>query len=314
MIKNSIMKSIFKVRYSAVACIVTVAMICMSIGASARGARSSRSVKKQVAELGYSVDSVVFKSVVTVHDYDLKMKIYSPDFEKFEGPRPAIVLFYGGGWNVRRMAQFEPFAEYFAKMGMVAFVADYRVATIDKSTPFESLMDAKSAMRHVRANAAKYKVNPDMIAAGGGSAGGYLAAATAMIEKYNEQSDDLSVDCRANLVISYNGVLDISPGGYAYERVGDEYRDFSPLHNIVPGTVPTILFLGDKDHIIPVKTYEYYHQSMLKVKSDCELWIYEGGKHGFFGGEKHYDDVMEKVCRFISKYGYLEMPAEGCEN
>jgi acetyl esterase/lipase len=68
----------------------------------------------------------------------------------FERPRPAIIFFFGGGWTGGTTRQFVSQARYFAARGLVAVLADYRVQTVDGTTPFDAVRDARSAVRWVR--------------------------------------------------------------------------------------------------------------------------------------------------------------------
>ena len=62
-------------------------------------------------------------------------------------PRPAIVFFFGGGWTTGTPIQFYPECAHFAAKGFVAISADYRIASVNRTTPFESVADGKSAIR-----------------------------------------------------------------------------------------------------------------------------------------------------------------------
>ena len=108
----------------------------------------------------------------------LFLHVFTPEGHKATDARPAIVFFFGGGWNGGTPKQFEPHCQYLAQRGMVAITAEYRVKSRNKTSPFECVADGKSAVRFVRANAAKLGVDPKRVAAGGGSAGGHVAAAT----------------------------------------------------------------------------------------------------------------------------------------
>jgi len=218
-----------------------------------------------------------------------------------------MVFFFGGGWNGGSTDQFEPHARYFSSRGIVCFLADYRVKSRQQTTPFESLKDAKTAIRYVRENAGTFHIDPDKIIAAGGSAGGHLAAAAALIDGHNEESDGLSVSCVPNALVLFNPVIDNGPGGYGYERIGDQYPTFSPLHNIRNGAPPTIFFLGTQDRLIPVETAKYYQILMERVGSRCELFLYEGEGHGFFNyrsPENYYHTVME-ADKFLQELGFL---------
>ncbi|WP_157493816.1 alpha/beta hydrolase [Draconibacterium sediminis] len=221
---------------------------------------------------------------------------------------PAMVFFFGGGWIGGDRSQFLNHAKYFSKRGLVCFLVDYRTRTKNNTTPFESLKDAKSAIRFIRINSSNFGIDANKIIASGGSAGGHLAAATALITDYNDDTDDLSMSCIPNALVLFNPVIDNGPGGYGYERIGDEYKSFSPLHNIRKGAPPTILFLGTNDNLIPVETANYYKKVMEKVGSICELYLYEGEGHGFFNYKnfENYKKTVYEADNFLQSLGYIE--------
>ena len=162
-------------------------------------------------------------------------------------------------------------------------------------------------MRYIRSHAEKFQIDPEKIIASGGSAGGHLATATTLIDGYNDSIDDLSINCRPNALVLFNPVIDNGPGVYGFERTGESYKDFSPLHNIREGASPTDIFLGTNDHLIPVETVEYYQTVMEKVGSRCELFLYEGQVHGFFNYKnfEFYHETLWKADEFLRSLGYL---------
>lgn len=190
---------------------------------------------------------------------------------------------------------------------MVCFLADYRVRERQGTTPFESLKDAKSAVRYIRQHAADFHLDTTKIVAAGGSAGGQLAAATALVKGFDEQTDNLSISCVPNALVLFNPVIDNGPGGYGYERIGETYKDFSSIHNVRKGAPPTIIFLGTKDHLIPVETAQYYKKVMEKVGSRCDLDLYEGQGHGFFNynNRDYYEKTVAKADEFLVSLGFL---------
>lgn len=226
----------------------------------------------------FSQELVLYKQIDTTKLY-LEVQ-YPPSFDSTQ-TYPAIVFFFGGGWISGDRAHFSHHADYFAERGLVTFLADYRTESKHKTSPFEALEDANSAMRFIRKNADQFHIDPRQIIASGGSAGGHLAAATAITSGYNSSQDDLNISPIPNALVLFNPVIDNGPGGYGYERIGDEYKDFSPLHTIKQGAPPTAIFLGTKDNLIPVETMSYYQKVMEKVGSRCELYLYEGEGHGF---------------------------------
>ena len=252
----------------------------------------------------YAQAQILYKTVDTTQLY---LTVYPSATKMPNKKSTAMVFFFGGGWNSGTVKQFEPQAIYFSQRGMTCILVDYRVNEKHKATHFESLKDAKSAIRYIRAHANDLQIDPSKIVASGGSAGGHLAAATALITDYNESTDNASVSCIPNALVLFNPVFDNGPGGYGYERIGDTYKQFSPLHNIVSGAPPTIVFLGEKDHLVPVETAKYYKTVMDKVKSRCDLFLYEGQGHGFFNYKNlaFYKKTVSETDTFLQSIGFL---------
>lgn len=253
---------------------------------------------------GHAQQQILYKQIDTTK---LFMSVYHPETIEPAKKYPAMVFFFGGGWTSGTIQQFEPHAKYFSQRGMVCILVDYRVKKRQQTTPFESLKDAKSAVRFIRENSGILHIDTSKVVAAGGSAGGHLAAATALIDDYNESSDKLSTSCIPNALVLFNPVIDNGPGGYGFERIGAAYKMFSPLHNIKAGAPPTIVFLGTNDDLIPTETAKYYQKAMQKVKSRSELYVYEGQVHGFFNyaNFEYYKKTVAEADTFLQSLGYL---------
>ncbi|MGE4490120.1 MAG: alpha/beta hydrolase, partial [Kiritimatiellales bacterium] len=217
-----------------------------------------------------------------VGDVELTLHIFNPPGHKQGDKTPAIVFFFGGGWKGGAPSAFYKQSSYLASRGMVAICADYRTAKRHGTTPQECVKDGKSAMRWVRSHAKELGIDPDMLAAGGGSAGGHVADATALVDKFNEAGEDTSVSCRPDALVLFNPVFDNGPNGYGYDRVKGYWKDFSPMEHISKDAPPTLVQLGTKDSLIPVATAEKYKALMEKAGVRCDLVLYEGQPHGFF--------------------------------
>jgi acetyl esterase len=250
------------------------------------------------------------KTYKTIDGFDLKMWIFSPADHKASDKRPAAVFFFGGGWNGGTPTQFEPHARYLASRGMVAAIADYRVKSRQKTTPFECVKDGKSAVRYLRTHAAELGIDPDRIAAGGGSAGGHVAAATGTVPGLEEEGEDKKISARPNALLLFNPVYDNSAKGYGHSRVKDRWKEISPMHNITKATPPTIVFLGSKDSLIPVKTAQEYKKKMEAAGARCDNHIYEGQPHGFFNKSKsggtYYIKTVTAMDKFLASLGWLK--------
>ena len=244
--------------------------------------------------------------------YRLDPEGHDPKTDK----RPAVVFFFGGSWNGGSVAQFEPHANYLAGRGIVAFLADYRVKSRQKTPPLACVEDGKSAIRWVRQNAERLGVDPDKIIAGGGSAGGHVAATTGICDGLEGPNEDLSVSSKSEALLLFNPVYDNGPDGYGHDRVTEWFPAISPAHNITKGDPPTIVFLGSEDKLIPVSTAEKFRDDQKALGIKSELHVYKGEPHGFFnlklgqGKKEHFIDTILKTDAFLVDLGYLEDEAD----
>ncbi|WP_373512740.1 alpha/beta hydrolase, partial [Persicitalea sp.] len=222
---------------------------------------------------------VVYKKIDST---ELTIKLdYPPDYQP--GRRYAtIVFFFGGGWVNGRIGQFDEHARYFASRGMVCAQADYRVRNRHGTTPFESVADAKSAVRYLRQHADLLGIDEGRLIAAGGSAGAHLAAAVAQLPGLDDPKDDLTISTVPQALVLYNPVIDNGPKGYGHERIGERYPEFSPFHNLNTVSPPTIFFLGTEDNLVPVSTAKAYQKKVEARGGRCDLHLYEGQPHGFF--------------------------------
>ena len=80
------------------------------------------------------------------------------------------------------------------------------------------------------------------------------------------------------------------------------------MHNIGKHTAPTIVFLGTKDKLIPVKTAEAYRDKMKSLGIKSELKLYEGEAHGFFnmGKGDSYPKTLVQMDQFLTDVGFLK--------
>ena len=144
-----------------------------------------------------------------------------------------------------------------------------------------------------------------MLAAGGGSAGGQVAAATATLKAYNDPKEDTTVSAKPNALVLLNPVIDNGPTGYGFSKVKDYWQGFSPMHNIDSTTPPTIFLVGTKDDRVPVETSQKYKETMDKFGRRCELLLYENEVHSFYSKSK-YNETLFAIDKFLASLGYLK--------
>jgi acetyl esterase/lipase len=174
-------------------------------------------------------------------------------------------------------------------------------------------MDAKSAMRWVRENAAKFHIDKNKIVAAGQSAGGHLALSTAMIDDFNEKSDNPGVSCCPNAILLFSACVNTVEAWC--DRLLADRRDkiwsISPAHHIREGLPPMIEFHGMDDEQVPKWTVQFFETEMKKKGNYFELHTFEGKKHYLGEGNPNYsryfnDEILEITDDFLRKFKFLE--------
>ena len=275
------------------------------LAASAAAAVNLAAEPAKVNIQGAKVETYKVASGDEMKLYILNPKGHNPKRDK----RPAIVFFFGGGWNGGTPTQFEQHSRYLAARGMVAAVADYRVKSRQGTDPRACVADGKSAVRYLRKHAKRLGIDPNRLAAGGGSAGGHVAATTGFVDGYDDEKDDKSVSSKADALALFNPVYDNGPNQYGHDRVKEYWEDFSPANNITKDDPPAVVFFGSKDPLVSVATAESFQAKMQKVGLKSHLHVYEGQPHGFFneskGGTEIFFDTVRKVDKFLVEVGFL---------
>jgi len=259
----------------------------------------------------------------SLEDVNLKAWIFEPPGHQSSDRRAAIVFFFGGGWSGGSPGQFEQQASYLAARGMVAIAADYRVRSRHETLANVAVSDARAAINWVRTNAGRLGVDPNRIAAAGGSAGGHLAAATALLPYHDSRDNDQGSGAMPNALVLFNPVLITAPvpelTGLNRERLenledrlGAEPESMSPFHHIRPGLPPAIIFNGKADKTVPYRHAELFTDEMRASGNRCELVGYPGQGHGFFnhgrGDGSVYTDTMRQTDEFLVSLGWLAEP------
>ena len=136
------------------------------------------------------------------------------------------------------------------------------------------------------------KQYPQKIAVNGASAGGHLAAATAMFD-FDEAGEDVSVSCVPNALMLFSPVIDTSKEGYGNAKAGERWEELSPAHKVRPAMPPTILFHGTADTTTPFKGAQLFHDAMLRTGNRSELVKVEGAIHTYmFKDAALYADTL----------------------
>lgn len=223
------------------------------------------------------------------------MDVFIPNEEDFPGVRPGILLFFGGGFMVGCRDGLAPQAEELAKQGYVAITADYRITVLYNSEAADSMLDGAAALRYVTDNGAKWRLDTDRLAVGGGSAGGLIAL----------MSGPLSGISPKALVLFNPGVL--SPSDEASRKRFGNWENRFPIINkdrLEPGMPPMLIMHGEADTTIPFAGIVEFADQAKELGIDVRLKTYPGAKHGFFNFNRsrpHYFMTLGETLLFLNE-------------
>lgn len=243
---------------------------------------------------------------------ELTLRVIKPADWQASDHRPALVWFHGGSWTGGAAGQFASQANHFATRGLVNLLVTYRLVSKDSTEPpLVCVQDAKSALRWVRTHAAALGIDPERIGAGGGSAGGHLASFAALVPGLDDPNDDLTVSPRPAALLLFNPVFDNGPDqGWGHERVGHDYRLYSPAHHVHAKAPPTLVMVGTRDALLPVAVVTRFKAAMDAVGARCDLLTYEGQPHGFFNpgkseNDRYYHETLRAADDFLVSLDWL---------
>lgn len=237
-----------------------------------------------------------------------------------DGPFPAVVCLHGGGWVGGSRTQMARTIETLAKRGYVAVAPDYRLAP---KHPFPACVeDCKAAVRWLRANAGRYRIDPNRIGAVGLSAGGHLACLLAVTEPGDGLDGTGGNGDRSSAVqavVAFAAPTDLTDegmwkeptltknllpllGGPPREKM-DLYRKASPMSYSPRTPAPLLLVHGADDPVVPVRQARSMAERLNRNGGEASLVVLEGQGHTWQGEAllvsidkmlNHLDETLKK--------------------
>ena len=241
----------------------------------------------------------------------LHLHVFEPEGHTTSDRRAAFVTIHGGGWRGGEPRRMYPFADYFAKRGMVGISLEYRLAAQKPAegalTPFDCVKDARSALRYLKVHAAAMGIDADKIVVSGGSAGGHLALATVLFDEVNDATDDLRVSPRPAALVPLFPVIDTSAEmGYGNALLGGQWKELDPNSHVKAGLPPCLIFHGTGDTVTPFAGAEKFVKAARAAGNRCELVVNEGGAHGYLMFNRVLlEETLVKAEAFLRELGLL---------
>ncbi len=227
--------------------------------------------------------------------------------------RPAVVDIHGGGW--RGGDKGDPrevnICTNLAANGYVAMSINYMLQTKDGPPAWpQNLHDCKTAVRWLRANAGRLRVDPGKVGVIGDSAGGHLAAMVGVTGPesgldpdgpYGEQP------CGVQAVVDLYGPIlwmetrDLAMLGKRRADAPELYRSASPLAHLGAGDPPILIVHGTADKTVDVEQSRVFAAAVAKAGIEHQLVIVEGAPHTFHLQPKEMD-LRPVVIGFFDRH------------
>jgi acetyl esterase/lipase len=247
----------------------------------------------------------------------LKMDVYPA--QNAVGPAPVVVYVHGGGWmsGSKNDDIARAFFGELTHRGFLVASLNYRLAP--QYTFPAQIEDVKCAIRHLRANAASYNLDPENIGAMGGSAGGHLVSLLATTDasvgwdtgEYADQSS------RIQAVIHMYGPSDLLALFKNWQQpIGEQVfgassntdpllESYSPLTYITPDDPPFLILQGDVDGVVPTEQAQLLYDRLEAAGIPVQLVMVKNAGHGLRpkGGEMQpsLPELVDLVANFFDQ-------------
>ncbi|WP_158594650.1 alpha/beta hydrolase [Ulvibacterium marinum] len=286
---------------------------------------SSKHVEKMVGRFGNDCTNDLFKEEIlqlyeasikererpddiqvyrTVQGRDLEAHIFYPDGFKKDDKRSAYLFFHGGGWRFGKPEWAHGDSKKYAKKGMVAISFEYSLNYVSNAYISDGVRDAQAAVRWARANASELGIDPLKIVAAGYSAGGHLAACTAILKDIGNGDENFgSISSRPNALILTSASYMPTGSGFP-NSPEDDPKDFSPFHNLKSPMVPSLLFHGTNDWVVPHERFEAFVGKMKELDNEFEYRSFEGVGHFLDSESAEIIDTMSE--KFLVSHGFIQ--------
>lgn len=229
---------------------------------------------------------------------DLKLNLSRP--KEGEGPFPCVVVIHGGGWRAGRKEAHDTLTWEFAKRGYVSASVGYRFAPKHRFPA--QVEDVKCAVRFLRANAEKYRIDAERIGATGFSAGGHLSMMLGVMGREDGlegEGGHADQPSQVQAVVSYFGPTDFVTAdfpdrsrdivkefiGGTRAEMAEAYKRASPVTYVTPKDAPVLLFQGTKDVLVPHRQAYVMVDALTAAGVPGRADLIVGAGHGWGGAE-----------------------------
>lgn len=193
-------------------------------------------------------------------------------------PAPAFVCLAGGGYGRRSPHESHGVAQWLNTLGLAAAVCEYRVSPYRHPAP---LLDAREAVRVLRARAGEWGIDGTRVGVTGFSAGGHLAATLC-----TQPGDDPA--CRPDLAMLGYPVISFVETPHAGSRrallgedaTEEDHRALSAELRVSADTPPAFVWTTADDRVVPRNNSYLYAEALWDHGVPAALHVFPAGRHG----------------------------------
>lgn len=235
----------------------------------------------------------------------LQADVYTPSGTAPAAGWPAVVVIHGGAWHKGSRKQGQGNARRLAARGYVALNIEYRLVP-DVIFPAQ-VQDVQQAVRWLRANAARLRIDPTRIGAWGYSSGAHLAALTASLSPGDRLYAE---DARLQAVVGGGTPTDLRKadgGGSVARFLGERWRADSPVYaeaspaaHVSADDPPVFLYHGTFDTLVPVDQATDYQLALEQAGVPNELVLLRGLGHATTA--RFSEDVAQQALDFLDRH------------
>ena len=230
-----------------------------------------------------------------------------------DGEYPAVLVVHGGAWRGGNRRQLRFYADRLARMGLVCFAIDYRLAPKYKFPA--QIEDCRAAVKWIRTHSDEYKVDPKRLGAIGYSAGGHLVSLLGTTGEAPSPKNK-NIDMRLQVVAAGGAPTDFrwfpDNGRWAeYWMGGDldavpaKFKAASSAAFVDKNDPPIFFFNGSADTLVPAMWTKGCYEALKSAGVETEMYIIDGADHMKAARD---DQAIDKACQFLFKR--LEKPAK----
>lgn len=257
-------------------------------------------------------EPLVFRKI---GDVELRLHVVKPTGWAKDDKRPCLVSFFGGGWSSGTPERSIGWAKWAAGHNLVGIAPDYRTRERFQSTPEDCVADGRAAVRWIQEHAAELGIDPRKIIVCGSSAGGHVAAWTA-IPKAGPGKNDSAPPIQPAALFLINPVTDTKDSGYGGAKRFDGSAKRALACSVpeqMPAKMPpTIVFHATGDATVPYTNSVAFRDKLVATKNRCELVTFTGLGHAYYAstfgeaGKAAMDKTQTDAAAFLTNLGFID--------